>query len=134
MKEYWTTSNLSYFYSEKAPVGGISVKDHFEINLVPLTIGITHVFFKKIMAFCFPEKNGGNNNEANSEDVSAPKDKKKRGANKNKKGASGAASFYVESPLNKDDVEEMKVRAQQVNTILLYELVLETFVSVKIDT
>jgi hypothetical protein len=50
--------------SEKAPVGGISVKDHFEINLVPLTIGISHVFFKKIMNFCFPEK--ANNNEAGS--------------------------------------------------------------------
>jgi len=44
-------------------VGGISVKDHFEINLVPLTIGISHVFFKKIMNFCFPEKA---NNEAGS--------------------------------------------------------------------
>ena len=109
---------ISSFNREKAPVGGISVKDHFEINLVPLTIGITHVFFKKIMAFCFPEKNG-NNNESNSEDVSTTKEKKKKEQkNKNKKGPSGAASFYVESPLNKDDVEEMKVRAQQVYTTL----------------
>ena len=56
-----------------------------------------------------------------SEELAAPKDKKKKGGNKNKKGASGsgAANFYVESPLNKDDVEEMKVRAQQ-NKLFVY--------------
>jgi hypothetical protein len=36
------------------------------------------------------------------------------GGIKSKKTASGAPNFYVESPLKKDDVEEMKVRAQQV--------------------
>ena len=76
------------------------MKDHFEINLVPLTIGISHVFFKKIMAFCFPEK--VTNNDPGSEEVPATKEKKKKGGNKNKKGTgAGAASFYVESPLNK---------------------------------
>ena len=76
------------------------MKDHFEINLVPLTIGISHVFFKKIMAFCFPEK--VTNNDPGSEEVPATKEKKKKGGNKNKKGiGAGAASFYVESPLNK---------------------------------
>ena len=56
-----------------------------------------------------------------SEELTAPKDKKKKGGNKNKKGATGAgaANFYVESPLNKDDVEEMKVRAQQ-NKLFVY--------------
>ena len=34
------------------------MKAHFEINLVPLTIGITQAFYKRIMAFCFPEKTG----------------------------------------------------------------------------
>ena len=34
---------LRVFCREKTPVGGISVKAHFEINLVPLTIGITQV-------------------------------------------------------------------------------------------
>lgn len=47
---------IFFFVREKAPVGGISVKAHFEINLVPLTIGITQAFYKRIMAFCFPEK------------------------------------------------------------------------------
>ena len=32
---------LRVFCRERAPVGGISVKAHFEINLVPITIGMT---------------------------------------------------------------------------------------------
>ena len=57
------------------------MKDHFEINLVPLTIGITYVFFKKIMTFCFPEKSSTNTNssDSNLEEVGVSKDKKKKG-------------------------------------------------------
>lgn len=38
------------FCREKPPVGGISVKEHFEINVVPLTIGnnsdvMNYIFF-----------------------------------------------------------------------------------------
>jgi hypothetical protein len=51
--------------------------------------------------------------------VSLSKDKKKKAAtSKSKKASAAAANFYVESPLKKDDVEEMKVRAQQVRTRL----------------
>jgi hypothetical protein len=32
------------------------MQDHFEINVAPLTIGITAQFYKKMMAFAFPEK------------------------------------------------------------------------------
>ena len=128
-------ANFIDFFSfgrEKAPVGGISVKAHFEINLVPLTIGITQAFYKRIMAFCFPEKVFTlfkiqlfvypmsdiniflQASDPNSEELNPPKDKKKKN-NKQKK----EPIFYVESPLNKDDVEEMKVRAMQ-NKLFVY--------------
>ena len=93
-------------------MGGISVKAHFEINLVPLTIGITQAFYKRIMAFCFPEKAS----DTNSEELNPPKDRKKHKTNKN---SSRKTNFYVETPLNKDDVEEMKVRAMQ-NKLFVY--------------
>lgn len=33
---------LRVFCRERPPVGGISVKEHFEINVVPITIGRCH--------------------------------------------------------------------------------------------
>ena len=111
---------LYFSYREKTPVGGISVKAHFEINLVPLTIGITQAFYKRIMAFCFPEK-AEKTGESNAEDLNqhSSKDKKKKLSKKEAASAAKRASFYVESPLNKDDVEEMKVRAMQ-NKLFVY--------------
>lgn len=114
------------YFSEKTPVGGISVKAHFEINLVPLTIGITQAFYKRIMAFCFPEKASSSSADhhlyGSDNDLMSSKDKKKlkaKGLTGSSGGAKPKASFYVESPLNKDDVEEMKVRAQQ-NKLFVY--------------
>ncbi|XP_033627571.1 protein KIAA0100-like isoform X2 [Asterias rubens] len=38
----------------KPPVGGISVQENFELSVVPLSIQLTHKFFKKMMGFFFP--------------------------------------------------------------------------------
>ena len=100
---------LRVFCRAKGKVGGISVHDHFEINLAPLTIGITQSFYKKIIAFCFPEKTAAAEAEAAATSASTSvKDRKKSSTSSAKK----SSSFYVESPLCKDDVEQMKERAQ----------------------
>ena len=71
----------------------------------------SQAFYKRIMAFCFPEKQDHphylSNDSGASIDYKLDK-KSKAGRNKAKK-----ANFYVKTPLNKDDVEEMKARAQQ---------------------
>ena len=114
---------LRVFCRERAPVGGISVKAHFEINLVPITIGMTYGFYKKIMAFCFPEKISSDMALAQEQEylkynTGNKKDKKKRGKKKDKS-EKNQTSFYVESPLAKDDIEEMKTRAQK-NKLFVY--------------
>lgn len=52
---------------ERAPVGGIAVKEHLEVNVIPLTLGITYAFFKKMLKFFFPDRsNDATSNAPNS--------------------------------------------------------------------
>ncbi|CAH1405429.1 unnamed protein product [Nezara viridula] len=102
---------LRVFCREKAPVGGISVKEHFEINLVPLTIGLTKKFFNKMLKFCFPERD---TEEGEPDDNSSVEGGKKGKIHHKGK----EASFYV--PIErKDDVEKMKERAEK-NKLFIY--------------
>ncbi|KAJ1966194.1 Protein SABRE [Dimargaris xerosporica] len=43
-------------WSELAPVGGISVVDHFEIDLFPLRVQMTHDIGTRLMRYFFPDK------------------------------------------------------------------------------
>ena len=44
-------------------VGGISVKEHFEINVIPLTVKISERFYNAIEKFFFPKKSADENVE-----------------------------------------------------------------------
>ncbi|XP_076275427.1 bridge-like lipid transfer protein family member hobbit isoform X2 [Rhynchophorus ferrugineus] len=94
---------LRIFCREKPPVGGISVKEHFEINLVPLTIGLTKKFYNTMMKFSFPERDteAAEFNDRASEDGDDREVKAKKGKSKK----SRDSNFYVHI----DDVEKMKV-------------------------
>ena len=101
------------FSKERPRVGGIAVRDHFEINIAPLTINITAHFYKKMMTFAFPEKDDDQLEVGYREGV----EKRKK---KNKKSRSASTSFYVPAPSNdKDDVEKMKERAEK-NKLFIY--------------
>lgn len=103
---------LRIFCREKPPVGGISVKEHFEINMVPLTIGLTKKFYNTMMKFSFPERDteSAEFNDRASEDGDAePKNKKV----KSKKGRD--SNFYIHI----DDVDKMKERAEK-NKLFVY--------------
>ncbi|EFA07873.1 UPF0378 protein KIAA0100-like Protein [Tribolium castaneum] len=102
---------LRIFCREKPPVGGISVKEHFEINLVPLTIGMTKKFYSTMMKFCFPERESESADYSDrvSDDGNEPK-KKTKAQKRNRD-----SNFYVLI----DDVEKMKERAEK-NKLFVY--------------
>ncbi|KAK8395934.1 hypothetical protein O3P69_005808 [Scylla paramamosain] len=107
---------LRIYCREKPPCGGISIIEHFEINVVPLNIALTYQFFKTMMKFCFPDN-------ATEEEFSG----REVGTNPSTRGSKKQASlrkshkesnFYV-SLQDKDDVEIMKQRAEQ-NKLFVY--------------
>lgn len=86
---------LRVFCREKPPVGGISVKEHFEINVVPITICITKKFYTTMLKFCFPDRDSVYDE---IEDGKSTTSKKSSRVKKSKD-----SSFYVK--IEKDDAE-----------------------------
>ncbi|XP_053626336.2 protein hobbit isoform X2 [Cherax quadricarinatus] len=107
---------LRIFCREKPPCGGISIIEHFEINVVPLNIALTYQFFKTMMKFCFPDN--ATEEEHTVGDVATnqnPRGSKKQASLRK---SHKESSFYV-SLQDKDDVEIMKQRAEQ-NKLFVY--------------
>uniref|UniRef100_A0A8D9BGK8 Protein KIAA0100 n=1 Tax=Cacopsylla melanoneura TaxID=428564 RepID=A0A8D9BGK8_9HEMI len=107
---------IRIFCREKAPVGGISVKEHFEINVVPLTIGLTRKFYQTMLKFCFPERDP-ENIEDTERSVGGSSSGGGTGSGGGKKGSTSnkESNFYVAI----DDVDKMKERAEK-NKLFIY--------------
>ncbi|KAI4455969.1 antigen mlaa-22-related [Holotrichia oblita] len=99
------------FCREKPPVGGISVKEHFEINVVPLTIGLTKKFYNTMMNFCFSDRVTETVDPERTEEI----DENSRGKKLRSSKRSRDSNFYVHI----DDVEKMKERAEK-NKLFIY--------------
>jgi hypothetical protein len=89
---------LRVFCRERLPVGGISVKEHFEVNVVPITIAITKKFYTTMLKFCFPDRD----TSAYVEEIDDAKPTTSKKGSKSKK-QSKDSSFYVK--IEKDDAE-----------------------------
>ncbi|KAI8909298.1 golgi-body localization protein domain-containing protein [Powellomyces hirtus] len=50
---------IRVYLREMAPVAGIKVVDHFEVNIFPLLIQVTYDMVKEIIYYLFPEKKAG---------------------------------------------------------------------------
>lgn len=110
---------ISSFYVQ---VGGISVKEHFEINVVPITIAITKKFYSTMLKFCFPDRDPTDADVADDMDdtasvSSASSSKSTKKAPSKLKKVSKDSEFYVR--IEKDDVEKMKERAEK-NKLFIY--------------
>lgn len=108
---------LRIFCREKPPCGGISIIEHFEVNVVPLNIALTYQFFKTMMKFCFPDNTTEEEfagSEVSSGGQTTRGSKKQASLRKSHK----ESNFYV-ALQDKDDVEIMKQRAEQ-NKLFVY--------------
>lgn len=47
--------SLRVYCKDKAPVAGISVKEHLEVNVVPLSVSLTAKFYQTVQDFFFPK-------------------------------------------------------------------------------
>lgn len=116
---------LRIFCREKPSVGGISVKEHFEINVAPITIAITKKFYSTMLKFCFPDRDASetevvddldeNSSGSSSSSTVYVKSAAKK-PTRSKKTAKDS-EFYVK--IEKDDVEKMKERAEK-NKLFIY--------------
>ncbi|XP_064647364.1 protein hobbit-like isoform X2 [Lineus longissimus] len=95
----------------KPPVGGISVKEHVEVNVVPLTIQMTNQFFRTLMKFFFPGRNVEAEDEKHDEQASG----------KSKKKEDSKSGFKAYVPLD-TDIDKMKERAARNNTFLYVKI------------
>ncbi|XP_036005392.1 protein KIAA0100 isoform X4 [Fundulus heteroclitus] len=132
---------LRIFSKVRPPVGGISVKEHFEVNVVPLTIQLMYQFFKRMMGFFFPGRN------VDEEDVTDEEDKfrmvttgipvKPRPPSEDTMGAMGPSKSITQG-LNRtagvrrsfrkapehpvDDIDKMKERAAMNNSFIYIKI------------
>lgn len=121
---------LRIFCRERAPVAGISVKEHLEVNVIPLTIALTFNFVKNMMKFFFPDRDEvSNSNEVQDDQESASKAKKK--TNLKREEASAASTLSVNTNASgssnhnqakSDDIEKMRQRAQKNHSFLYIKI------------
>ncbi|XP_045785889.1 protein KIAA0100 [Maniola jurtina] len=114
---------LRVFCRDRPPVGGISVKEHFEVNIVPIRIGLTKKFFNTMLKFCFPERDPDAMEEGDEEgegSTSTLRSTSSGSKKMKKKGKDSNSNFYVKrDKKDKDDVEKMKERAEK-NKLFIY--------------
>ncbi|XP_037630850.1 protein KIAA0100-like isoform X2 [Sebastes umbrosus] len=132
---------LRIFSKVRPPVGGISIKEHFEVNVVPLTIQLMYQFFKRMMGFFFPGRNVEEEEVTDEEDkfrlVTTGIPVKPRQSSEDTMGAMGPSKGVAQG-LNRtagvrrsfrkppehpvDDIDKMKERAAMNNSFIYIKI------------
>ncbi|XP_059177083.1 protein hobbit-like isoform X2 [Physella acuta] len=112
--------------TERPPVGGIPVKEHFEVNVAPIQIQMTYQFYKAVMEFFFPDKNVEVDDE-DEMDIKQKKEKKNNKKDKEKKkekteDTEKSSLRSVASFSSADDINKMRERAAKNNTFLYIKI------------
>ncbi|XP_070591591.1 bridge-like lipid transfer protein family member 2 [Erythrolamprus reginae] len=130
---------LRIFSKVRPPVGGISIKEHFEVNVVPLTIQLTHQFFHRMMGFFFPGRNVEEEEVGDEEDKSklvttgmpvvkprqlmVSEDSLGSGKGQGLNRTSGVRRSFRKTPeYPVDDIDKMKERAAMNNSFIYIKI------------
>ncbi|XP_078336664.1 protein hobbit-like [Crassostrea virginica] len=108
---------LRIICSERPPVGGIAVKEHFEVNVVPLQIQMTYQFYKTVMGFFFPDKNIETDGQDGYTDKQAPKKKLEKKPSIKRDSVKRNASSHTFA-----EIDKMKERASNNNTFVYVKI------------
>lgn len=106
---------LRIFCRVRAPVGGISVKEHLEVNLVPITIGLTHAFTYRMLRFFFSSRTGRDAPDKTDDHLDEEPKPAPPPASHTRRGRRSQPSLASSS---RDDVEKMKERAEKNQTFV----------------
>lgn len=116
---------IRLFVRDIPPVGGICVKEHFEVNIAPMVAQISHRLFDKLMRFFFPGRNIHNqeNLDSTTDADSGKISFTRRIASSLRSGKGSDKSFVAKiKEAEKDDIDRMRERADQINHFLYIKI------------
>lgn len=129
------TKSLRVFWREMAPVAGIQVVDHFEINMFPISLNVTYDVAKQLIYYIFPDKKAKAMLNS-SQTAPAPEEKKKDSSSTTSGNTSGAeekslakrgkdavsAIISPEKPKAVDELLQMQSRASRNKSFIYIKM------------